>query len=392
MAQSMDAHSSFVYLVDNLPKWRTTFDSLATHTAEKHAEFVAEYARLVKQARPKRKKTPSISSLHTTDEQDSIDNSASGEENVDNSSSNAPIEINPLEAGTRYLYAQTRRKRKPGTSIRSGASGPQKFRNRSHVVVYYDSYLQKQLDAMVKEVGLGRNNLRKGKNALAAATGFQLPTLATLSGNSGLVSSTFEDFRPPNMSRSTSALLSVKKSVARSPQATSDQASFIQADKELEQIQSLCETAAHQFLRDGDCKSELDTIRGKVDALLVQATRTAESLRNLQDHHEAVHVDSSASESNHDTESRGTLSTQPSLDLLPPPKTSVAKTLHPPAISHRLDGLKPQGFFSAPAVPTLGSPQEFVNDTIEVDDSSDQESIVVDLSQYRLTNPRRVRA
>ncbi|OCT44775.1 hypothetical protein CLCR_05988 [Cladophialophora carrionii] len=390
MAQAMDAHSSFVYLVDNLPKWRTTLDSLATHTAEKHAEFVAEYARLLKQARPKRKKTPSISSIHSTEEQASIDDQASGEENVDNTSSHGPIEINPLEAGTRYLFAQARRKRKPGTSIRSGASGPQKFRNRNHVVVYYDSYLQKQLDAMVKEVGLGRNNLRKGKNALAAATGFQLPSLATLSGNGGLASSAFDDFRPPNMSRSTSALLSVKKSVTLSPQPPSNQASFIQADKELEQIQSLCETAAHQFLRDGDCKSELDTIRGRLDALLVQATRAAASLKKLQEEQEAVHADSSASESHHETESRGTLSTQPSFDLLPPQKIAVAKTLHPPAISHPLDGLKPQGFLSAPAVSTLG--HELANDTIEVDDSSDQESIVVDLSQYRLTNPRRIRA
>jgi hypothetical protein len=362
---------------------------LSTHTAEKNAEFVAEYARLLKQARPKRKKTPSVSSIHTTDEQDPIDDKASTVENADNTSSPGPIHINPLEAGTRYLYAQTRRKRKPGTSIRSGASGPQKFRNRNHVVVYYDSYLQNQLDAMVKEVGLGRNNLRKGKNALAAATGFQLPTLPR---NAGLGSSMFDDFRPPTMPRSTSALLSVKKSVTLAPQPTSDQASFIQADKELEQIQSLCETAAHQFLRDGDCKTELDSIRQKLDALLVQATQTAESLKKLQEKHEAVHTDSSVSESNHGTESRSTLSTHPALDLLPTPNIGVTKNLHPLASGHPLDGLRPQGFFSAPAISAPGTPHELITDTIEVDDTSDQESIVVDLSQYRLTNPRRIRS
>ncbi|KIW64076.1 hypothetical protein PV04_09034 [Phialophora macrospora] len=389
MAQSVDAHSSFVYLVDNLPKWRATFDSLATHTAEKNAEFVAEYARLVRQTRPRRKKTPSVSSIHTTDEQDPIDDKANAVENADSTSSHDSIQINPLEAGTRYLYAQTRRKKKPGPSIRSGASGPQKFRNRNHVVVYYDSYLQNQLDAMVKEVGLGRNNLRKGKNALAAATGFQLPTLPR---GAGLGSPAFDDFRPPTMLRSTSALLSVKKSVTLTPQPTSDQASFIQADKELEQIQSLCETAAHQFLRDGDCKTELDNIRQKLDALLVQATQTAELLKTLQEKHEAVHADSSVSESIQDTESAGTLSTQPSLDFLPTPKIGVTKNLHPLAISHPLDGLKPQGFFSAPAIAALGSPHELATDTIEVDDASDQESIVVDLTQYRLTNPRRIRS
>ncbi|KAJ9613038.1 hypothetical protein H2200_002979 [Cladophialophora chaetospira] len=388
MAQAMDAHSSFVYLVDHLPKWQATIDSLSLYTTEKNAEFAAEYARLLNEAKPKRKKTASMSSIHTADEREAVDDQVNGTDSVDALSLPDPRQINPLEAGNRYLYAQARRKRKPGPSIRSGASGPQKYRNRNHVVVFYDGYLQEQLDTMVKQLGLGRNSLRKGKNALAAATGFRLPML---SGGANRMASPFNDLGSTLTSRSTSALLPLKKPVAVvTVQPNSDEASFIQADKELEQVQSLCETAAHQFLRDGDCKAELGNIRRKLDALLVHATATAESLKRLQESHKALEADSSASDSTHVTDSDGTLSTRPSLDLLLTPKIGVTTSPSPLAISHHpLDSLQPKGLFSPPVIPTLDGINELTAETIEVDDTSDQESIVVDLSQYRLTNPRR---
>ncbi len=386
MAQAMDAYSSFVFLVENLPKWQASIESLALRSAEKNAEFTAEYKRLVIQARPRHKRTASVSSIHTADEQ-VADEQADPTESVDALSSPDPVHINPLEAGNRYLYAQARRKRKPGPSIRSGASGPQNFRNRNHVVVYYDSALQKQLDSLVKQVGLGRNSLRKGKNALAAATGFRLPTLPT-SGSRDV--STLEDLRPAITSRSTSALLPIKQTAVPIVQSLSDEASFVKADKDLEQIQALCETAAHQFLRDGDCKTELETIRQKLDALLSHATLTAESLKRLKESRELLPADSSASESNHGSESDGTLSTQPSLDFLPIPRNGLAKGPSPLSFTHPLDSLKPQAIFSAPIIPTLAVANELTTDTIEVDDTSDQDSIVVDLSQYRVRNPWRV--
>lgn len=393
MALASDAHASFVYLVDNLPTWRTSVDSLFAHTAEKHAEFVAEYARLLSEAKPRHRRTASNSSVRP-EENNAVTEEANGVDSVDDLSSPDPRQTNPFEAGNKYLFAQTRRKRKPGTSIRSGASGPLKFRNRSHVVVYYDGYLQEQLDSMVKQVGVGRNNLRKGKAAFTAATGFRLPTL------SGKVShglSMFDDVRPVLMSRNTSPLLPGKKPVVPHVQSTStDEASFLRVDKELEQIQSLCEMAAHQFLRDGDCKTELENVRQKLDALLVQATTTAESLKKLKEEklkeeQEASQADSCDSDQKPNSDSNGTPSTtQPgTLDILSAPGIKLCKDLRPMGF-----GLRPEGLLSAPALPTLPTVEDaqiLPSDTIEVDDASDQESIVVDLSQYRLANPRRVR-
>ncbi|EXJ74961.1 uncharacterized protein A1O5_01657 [Cladophialophora psammophila CBS 110553] len=390
MAQAMDAHSSFVYLVDNLPTWRACIHSLSVHATEKHAEFAAEYSRLVNQARPKRRKTPSISSIHTQDQEQGDDHDHMVQ-SADGLSSPETRHINPLEAGNRYLYAEVRRKRKPGPSIRSGASGPQKFRNKHHIVVYYDGYLQEQLDTMVKQIGIGRNNLRKGKTALAAARGFRLPTLTARSSH-GI--SMLDDIRSSMISRSTSTLLAGKtRAPLQNPSASNEEVSFLRVDKELEQIQTLCETAAHQFLRDGDCKTELESMLQKFDALLVQASATAETLKKVQEEsQEASQADDFGSDFNHGCgDSDGTLSTKPSLDRLPTPKIGATRDSSPLALGQSLEGMKPHGFYGAPGIPSDDHPAGLASDTIEVDDASDQGSIVVDISQYRLTNPRRVR-
>ncbi|EXJ84336.1 hypothetical protein A1O3_05003 [Capronia epimyces CBS 606.96] len=391
MAQSMDAHSSFVYLLDNIPTWKASVDSLSAHADQKHTEFVAEYARLVNQIKPKRRRTPSMASIHPDDNEQ-----VERPDEVAPSSGSVPaplsrVEINPLEAGNKYLYAQARRRRRPGTSIRSGASGPQKFRNKNQVIVYYDAYLQEQLDAMVKSIGVGRNNLRKGKNALVAAKGFSLSTLSTRPGR-GYPS--LDNVRGSSTrSRSTSLLVSEKKPTESTTKpAPDDETAFFLVDKDLESVQSLCETAAHQFLRDGDCSTELDVIRQKLDAVLAQATTMAESLKNLR---QGNPQGSEADQVNWDSfqscgDSDATLSTQPSLDVLHTPKIGATMDRSHLAISHTLEDMKSQGaFFSAPVM-SYGNPG-LMTDNIEVDDASDQSSIVVDITQFRMTNPRRAR-
>lgn len=392
-ARVMDAHSSFSYLVDNLPSWRKDIDALSAHAAQKNTEFVAEYVRLVHQIRPKRKKSPSVSSVHTNDD-GQLTNASRSVHDVP--SPPEPVEINPLEAGNKYLYAQARRKRKLGPSIRSGASGPQKFRTKNQVVVYYDSHLQEKLNDMVKSIGVGRNNLRKGKNAFAASRGFQLPTLPRRAGQ-GFTS--LENIRRTMVSPRTSALLPGKKPDGIIGQPSSDaETSFLQVDKELELIQSLCETAAHQFLRDGDCKAELDTIQQKLDQVFSQAAAAAETLKKLKDETkdtanlDAEHTSTSLDNNHSWTDSDATLSTQPSFDVLNTPKIGATTDPSPLAIARTLEDMKSRGaFFSAPAIPTDDNHAGMMTDNIEVDDASDQSSINVDISAYRLMNPRRTR-
>ncbi|KAL2429783.1 hypothetical protein ABEF95_010506 [Exophiala dermatitidis] len=392
MAQAMDAHASFVFLLDNVPKWKTTIDELSAHADQKHAEFVADYARLVSQIKPKRRRSPSISSIRT-DDNEQIDSHEDAIPSIENAPTPlSRVEINPLEAGNKYLYAQARRRRRPGTSIRSGASGPQKFRNKNQVVVYYDAYLQEQLDSMVKTVGVGRNNLRKGKNALVAAKGFSLPSISARTSR-GYPS--LDSIRgTPSVSRSSSPMVSEKKPAGPPrPSTPGDETSFFLVDKELESVQSLCETAAHQFLRDGDCKTELDAIRQKFDSVLAQAAVVAEALKNLpQQNQQRADADRDNSDNTHSCgESEATLSTQPSLDILHTPKLGTGMERSHLMISHTLEDMKSRGaFFSTPAA--SGVNNGMAADNIEVDDASDQSSIVVDITQFRMTNPRRTRA
>lgn len=392
MAQPVSAHSSFVYLVENIPDWQKEVDILAERTYAKNGEFKAEYLRLVNQIKPRRKKSPSLASIHTLDDLDrpTSEHTAplvGGTDSNDLPSPPDRVEINPFEAGNRYLYAQARRKRKPGTSVRSGASGPQKFRNKNQVVVYYDSFVQDHLDALVKQLASGRNNLRKGKNALVAAKGFQLPRLSRAAVRNY---DSIDDIRSILTARSNPALSAGKKStLAAQPNSSDHESTFFQVDKELESIQSLCEVAAHQFLRDGDCQTEINTIKQKLGELLTRATTFAETLKVLGDQQsqdsklDADDRSLVSDNSQHDSDS--TLSIEHS--LIGTPKLSAQPRF---AISHTLDDMKARGAFFGNPEASLGS-NALVADNIEVDDDSEQDDIMVDVTAFRLAKARQAR-
>lgn len=390
MAQPTDAHSSFIYLVDNIPVWKSKVDALSDHAAKKTAEFAAEYGRIVNQTRPPRRKSPSMTSIHTMDDK-TAQGSAAGSSAADAGlSSPRRVEINPLEAGNRYLCALARRKRKSGNSIRSSASGPPKSRNKNQAVIHYDGYLQEQLDSLVKSIGLGRNQLRKGKNALAAARGFRLPTLALRCGHDY---PSLDDIRSTIMSQRTRTL--GKPHGAPGQPAPDSDTAFLQVDKELEVIQSLCETAAHQFLRDGDCEGEFDNIRQKLDAVLAGASTAAESVKKLQQQTQETGTPDGPLDFDNVpscTDSDTTLSSQSSLDFLQTPKFGASMDPNNTTIQHTLLEMKSRGaYFGAPVISNLQDHADLATDTIEVDDSSDQGSIDVDITHYRLACPRGTR-
>ncbi|KAK5049111.1 hypothetical protein LTR84_005534 [Exophiala bonariae] len=393
MAQPTSAHSSFVYLVENIPDWQKEVDVLAARTLAKNGEFKAEYLRLVNQIKPRRRKSPSLASIHTLDDleqptSEHVPSIVGGTDSSDVPSPPDRIEIDPLEAGNRHIYAQARRIRKPGPSVRSGASGPLKIRNKNQVVVYYDSFVQERLDTLVKQLGSGRNNLRKGKNALVAAKGFQLPRLSRAAVRNY---DSIDDIRSILASRSNPALPGGKKSTTASQSNTSDhESTFFQVDKELESIQSLCEVAAHQFLRDGDCQIEMITIKQKLGELLTRATSFAETLKVLDDQQlqQGAKLDADnrslvSDNSHHDSD--GSLSVDHS--FLGTPKLMAHK---PFAINHTLDDMKARGaFFSGPD--TSFGTNALVADNIEVDDDSEQEDIMVDVAAFRLAKARQAR-
>ena len=295
MVPPMDPVTSFTHLTTKIPDWMSQIDKLSTHAAEKHAEFAAEYSRLLQNAtaNPKKVKSASISSIHSTDEKPADEARLSTSLNV--TSQNVDFaEISPFEAGNKYIYAQARRKRKPTSSVRSGASGPQKFRSKQSLVILYDSYMQEQLDTMVKNIASARNNLRKGKMSRSLQKGLQLPTFGRRFPE--IYSPSSEELGLPQINSSKSLPIDPKADAAQTQTSTND-GYFCQTDKELDAAQQLCETAAHQFLRDGDCKVELDGVKARFAASLALAREALpkfEAEKESEEDQEEARTDSEA--------------------------------------------------------------------------------------------------
>jgi len=392
-APQMDAVGSFAHLTDNIPSWLTQLESLSKYTKEKNQEFVAEFERLVKSSKPKRVKSPSIRSIQSDDNSvhlPDIDPSTHPE-----AEPAADTDVDPLEAGTRHIYAaQVQRKRKPNASLRSGASGPQKFTTKHQVVIYYDAHVQEEFDAMVKTIGIARNNLRKGRDSLTASRGFQLPNLSRR--YEGLTLPSLENVRSLSKYRSSSISPSGSKSNLRTSAQRQDEddAAFMNSDKVLESVQSLYEAAAHQFLRDGDCQKELDSAITKLTELLDTAKITAETLKAKQQQQQETadqpnaSADVSRSPSISDQGCPSLLTDKSSMEPLNLP--SVPEKGQLSALTRTLDGMREKGAFGAPPISGASAPQGVM--TIEVDDGSDTGSFdEIDISQFRSANRLRMR-
>lgn len=215
------------------------------------------------------------------------------------------------------------RKRKT-ESLASAESGKPKHRTRSMIIVYYDSAVQSDFESLVKHISASRNNMRKGKMAarmasmrmmadLEALGDEQEPELEADSTPAAAVGTIASDFNGPSAMLASSspgdgdddelALPALKfvstrrmgprrelasnnairtgpglPGVRRAGQAgagaggpgTSLRQSglgssiFDELDTGLEWCQSMCEHAAHQFLRDGQCTSEIKGIKSRL--------------------------------------------------------------------------------------------------------------------------------
>jgi hypothetical protein len=323
----MDALTSFVYLTDNLPTWITQINTLSSHVISKREEFVAEYKRVLEHARPKRKKTPSVSSILTNTKAPTTKSSKDEAKVPEVLSLPRPTEISPLIPDNKYLFANARRgKRRQGASFRSGASGPQSFRNQHQVIIYYDSFLQDSFGKLVKDIGMARNNLRKGQQSRAIEKGLQLPGFGSGSYSRRFRMSTLPS--SPKSRPSPEIVLDPKPLLPESP--PSDDAAFTEAAKDLESAQALCETAAHQFLRDGDCTLEIDRIRRNFENVLRIALAEVETLKQEQAKAQEKENDSRA-EKQQEVEMVASAKNSPDLTA------AVSKKLGPNVVSDSAD-------------------------------------------------------
>lgn len=177
-------------------------------------------------------------------------------------------------------------------STSSQPSTPARYRARaSMVMVRYDGNVQKQLELLVRNIGTGRNLLRKGKMAA------RVQALAELN-NSDDDESSEDDITAKIQYRHRTGLSAMRSRTAlqagfrASPNTpTIPEALFDTVDKSLEQAQALCEKVAHQVLRDGECQKELDGMRQHFEDVLDTAAKEVEKHKARKKLEEATTVE-----------------------------------------------------------------------------------------------------
>lgn len=227
------------------------------------------------------------------------------------------------------------RKRKT-ESLASAESHVPNYRTRSMIIVYYDSAVQTAFEDLVKFVSGSRNAMRKGKmaakmaemrraaelevdaedddeeeedgafgdlvksngilaagykhsngsapaNFMAADTngGDAEPALPKLKYMSTRGMGPLRDFSPrPAMSGGGLSVGLLRGYRRTGSDSTPD--IFDELDKGLEWCQGQCEHAAHQFLRDGDCSTEIANIKRKLNEVKISAQKEVEKLHQAE--------------------------------------------------------------------------------------------------------------
>ncbi|CAL3962851.1 unnamed protein product [Diplocarpon coronariae] len=217
------------------------------------------------------------------------------------------------------------RKRKT-ESVGSGESIVPKYRTRSMIIVYYDSAVQTAFEELVKFVSGSRNSMRKGKMAAKMA---EMRRAAQLEIGDDDDDDAQDDFGSGAVNNGHNLLVAQKDSGVRQqgdslavgpepdcgPDMELPKLKFVSTrqmgpsratpkpdsyggtlgllggyrraggdifeslDKGLDWVQVQCEHAAHQFLREGECSSEITSIKRKLDGVKEAAEKEIEKLK-----------------------------------------------------------------------------------------------------------------
>ncbi|OJD35656.1 uncharacterized protein BKCO1_16000169 [Diplodia corticola] len=249
-----DSEKCFTFLRDNIPTWLEDLQRIATKIEEKQDEIakVPVVHKVVK-------KTGSTETLKEGKE-------ALLEQDGTDAASPAPAQPHIPNQAERQALANANRKRKTA-SVLSKASGPNKYRTRSMIVVYYDAEVQKAFETLVRNIGMGRNMLRKGKMAAR----MEAMSAETQDSDDDQNSDDFDPILAKLQFRPRAGLGGFRTTRGMGPGGFNSDAgseAFDAADKALENAQSLCERGAHQSLRDGDCWTELEGARKSFDEVV----------------------------------------------------------------------------------------------------------------------------
>ncbi|KAK4163256.1 hypothetical protein QBC43DRAFT_68865 [Cladorrhinum sp. PSN259] len=238
-------------------------------------------------------------------------------------------QTNQVRAAGQARARATIQKRRRTDSVASAEGVAPKYRTRSMIIVYYDSYVQIFFEELVKFVSASRNMMRKAKMAAKVA---QIKKLAELEApedeeeesntNGPLLASGAIEPGPASNNNDTdiglpkleyvstrrmmggggtgAAMMHARAAMGRTGYSRAGMRGgrtslgpdgkpqpgggdiFDELDKGLEYVQSMCEHAAHQFLRDGDCGEEVSNIQRRLRETKELADKENERVKKEQ--------------------------------------------------------------------------------------------------------------
>lgn len=341
----MDALGAFTHLQTNLPAWITRVSELAAHTSARHAEYSEAYR---KHSKPKsrHRKNSSVRSIHTDDLVPIAQQKAPGPETITVNTSMCKDEKVPAQ--------QAGRKR--GTDEAPSIDSNERYNfvsTRHNVIIDYDGHTQKALEQIVRDIGIARNNIRRGKMSLMPPRMGIRSSILSRTAAGAAAESPMASLACVRSTRTATGLVGV----TGTSNGISKDSPFDFCDKQLELAHGLCETAAFQVLRSGDCGTELDGVEEKFKMLLEMTTKEVTRLEKEKE--EKMRQEEEAPEEEKE-------------EFEPPPQTSTAARLA------RIAAL------------SAHKPSTAATGTIEVDDDSSlsAESLELDLSAFRSSRIR----
>jgi hypothetical protein len=273
-----DTLKCFEYLEEYVPQWIKNVEELEQKVEERRNE-VSRVAVPVSQQKVRR--TGSNESIRPGK------NDTSSSKLIEITSAPQPNDM--AHAQTTEQMLQQSRKRKTA-SLLTSVSTPNKYRSRNSIIVYYDSAVQEAFEHLVRNIGMGRNYIRKARMAARMEAMSKLNT----AGEDGEAMS----FRLPARSARTEAAsgygatLALGLRSARGPPIRPDPFTdgsssgatdaCTLADTALEKAQSFCEQGAHQFLRDGSCEMETSGAKASFKEIVALSEKEVARLRVVE--------------------------------------------------------------------------------------------------------------
>jgi hypothetical protein len=274
-----DALNSFRSLLEKIPDWITGLEAILENATQRQSELLSANQPADSDRTLVRNLSKSSSLRSKRTKHDEPTTQVVLEETIGQVVTPVPTIPRPQlphMTGSDALRL-SQRKRKTFSACSGDQSGPSKYRSRALVVVYYDGDVQKRFSDFVQAVASSRNDIRRSK--LSAKVDNLSRSRSSSSGSDSTGS--FDEDTTKSLGTFTYKTTRLRLQDMSALSRPDGSQALDRVDGLLEQSQNLCEHAAHQVLRDGDCALEVMQAKELLGQAKAFAERELPSLEKI---------------------------------------------------------------------------------------------------------------